>query len=332
MLPTQELKSRARITALGVYTPEKRLTNKDLEQTVETNDEWIVQRTGIRERRIAADQEYTSDLCVQAARNLAERHGVVLEDVDFIIVSTTTPDYPLPSVSSQVQSRLGIPHAGAIDLQAACAGFVYALHLANSLVTTGLHKKILVLGAETLSKVTDYSDRSTCILFGDGAGAMLVEYDEHEPSFLSAHVGSEGEGGKSLYRSGTSTTMDGVELIGNGNIVQNGREVYKWAVSTLTREIPKWLERDGHSLSEVDWFVPHSANLRIIESVCERLQYPLEQTLNSVEYFGNTSSATIPLSIDIALQEGKIKKGDTMLLYGFGGGLVHAGALIKWTV
>ncbi|MCX7569736.1 ketoacyl-ACP synthase III [Tumebacillus sp. DT12] len=332
MLPTQELKSRARITALGVYTPEKRLTNKDLEQTVETNDEWIVQRTGIRERRIAADQEYTSDLCVHAARNLAERHGVVLEDVDFIIVSTTTPDYPLPSVSSQVQSRLGIPHAGAIDLQAACAGFVYALHLANSLVTTGLHKKILVLGAETLSKVTDYSDRSTCILFGDGAGAMLVEYDEHEPSFLSAHVGSEGEGGKSLYRSGTSTTMDGVELIGNGNIVQNGREVYKWAVSTLTREIPKWLERDGHSLSEVDWFVPHSANLRIIESVCERLQYPLEQTLNSVEYFGNTSSATIPLSIDIALQEGKIKKGDTMLLYGFGGGLVHAGALIKWTV
>jgi len=332
MLPTQELKSRARITALGVYAPEKRLTNKDLEQTVETNDEWIVQRTGIRERRIAADQEYTSDLCVHAARNLAERHGVDLEDVDFIIVSTTTPDYPLPSVSSQVQARLGIPHSGAIDLQAACAGFVYALHLANSLVTTGLHKKILVLGAETLSKVTDYSDRSTCILFGDGAGAMLVEYDENEPSFLSAHVGSEGEGGKSLYRSGTATTMDGIELVGNGNIVQNGREVYKWAVSTLSREIPKWLERDGHSMSEVDWFVPHSANLRIIESVCDRLGYPLEQTLNSVEYFGNTSSATIPLSIDIALQEGKIKKGDTMLLYGFGGGLVHAGALIKWTV
>ncbi|MBO8164321.1 MAG: ketoacyl-ACP synthase III [Brevibacillus sp.] len=324
------LQSRARITAVGSYVPEKVLTNHDLEQMVETTDEWIVQRTGIRERRIAASDQFTSDLCVAAARDLAERYGKSLEDVEVIIVSTSTPDYSFPSVSSQVQARLGIKEAGAIDLQAACAGFAYGLHLANSLVTAGMHRKVLVIGAETLSKITDYTDRTTCILFGDGAGAVLVERDDQHPGFLSYHLGSQGEGGIHLYCTGLSSRMGDQELVAKNRIIQNGREVYKWAVTTVPKGMQRVVEKAGMDLKEVDWFVPHSANLRMIESICEKTGFPLARTLYSLEYFGNTSAATIPLSLDLAVKEGKIKAGDTILMYGFGGGLVHAGLLVRW--
>ncbi|UFJ40027.1 ketoacyl-ACP synthase III [Brevibacillus humidisoli] len=324
------LSSRARITAIGSYVPEKVLTNHDLEQMVETSDEWIVQRTGIRERRIAAADEFTSDLCVAAVNDLARRYGKSLDDVEVVIVSTSTPDFPFPSVSSQVQARLGLEGAGAIDLQAACAGFAYGLHLANSLITAGMHKKVLVIGAETLSKITDYSDRTTCILFGDGAGAVLVERDEEHPGFLSYHLGSQGEGGVHLYCSGLSSKIGDQELIDNKRIVQNGREVYKWAVTTVPKGMQKVVEKVGMTLDQVDWFIPHSANLRMIESICEKTGFPLERTLYSLEYYGNTSAATIPLSLHMAIKEEKIKAGDTILMYGFGGGLVHAGLLIKW--
>lgn len=324
------LPSCARITAIGTYVPEKVLSNHDLEKMVETSDEWIVQRTGIRERRIARDDEFTSDLCVAAAQDLAKRYDKTLDDVELVIVATSTPDYAFPSVASQVQSRLGLKETGAIDLQAACAGFAYGLHLANSLITSGLHRKVLLIGADALSKITDYSDRATCILFGDAAGAVLVERDEEHPGFLSYHLGSHGQGGIHVYCSGLSTRMGEQELIANRKLVQNGREVYRWAVTTVPQGMRKVVEKVGMRLDQVDWFVPHSANLRMIESICEKSGFPLERTLYSLVYYGNTSAATIPLSMDMAVKANRLNAGDTLLLYGFGGGLVHAGVLLKW--
>lgn len=326
------LKSKARITAIGSYVPEKKLTNDDLEKLVDTSDEWIVQRTGIKERRIAGENEFTSDISYEAIHNLTERYPTSIEDVDLIISCTLTPDFKTPSVASMIQARLGLRNCGAIDLNAACAGFTYGLHVANGLITSGLHKKILVVGAETLSKITDYEDRTTCILFGDGAGAVLVEYDADQPSFISAHLGSEGEGGKHLYCSNLSDQMLEQEITNTNKIVQNGREVYKWAVTTVPKGVENVLSNAAIPLNEVDWFVPHSANLRMIESICERSGLPLEKTLYSLVDYGNTSSATIPLSLDKAVLENRLKMGDLVLLYGFGGGLAHAGLLIKWTI
>ncbi|MEH6938132.1 ketoacyl-ACP synthase III [Bacillus sp. JJ664] len=326
------LTSKARITAIGSYVPEKKLTNYDLEKIVETNDEWIVKRTGIKERRIADRDEFTSDISYKAVINLMERYEQTVEDVDMIIVCTLTADFNTPSVASLIQAKLGIKNAGAIDLNAACAGFTYGLYIANGLVTSGLNKKILVVGAETLSKITDYEDRTTCILFGDGAGAVLVEYDEENPSFLSSHIGSEGDKGKHLYCTNLANQMFEEELINSHKIVQNGREVYKWAVTSVPKGMTKVVENAAISLNEVDWFVPHSANLRMIESICERSDFPIERTLYSLVDYGNTSSATIPLSLDQGVVEGKLKNGDKVLLYGFGGGLAQAGLLINWSL
>ena len=325
-------KSKARITAIGSYVPEKRLTNKDLEKMVETNDEWIVKRTGIKERRIAHEEEFTSDIGYKAVKDLMERYDKSVEDVDMIIVCTFTPDFNTPSVASLVQAKLGIKNTGAIDLNAACAGFTYGLHVANGLVTSGLNRKILVIGADTLSKLMDYEDRATCILFGDGGGAVLVEYDEKQPSFLSSHLYSEGEGGKHLYSTNLSTRINGEDLNDSGNLVQNGREVYKWAVTTVPKGMQTVMKNAEYQLNDVDWFVPHSANLRMIESICDRSGFPIERTLYSLVEYGNTSSATIPLALEIGLKEGKLSGGEKVLLYGFGGGLAQAGLLINWTL
>ncbi|MFK3937744.1 ketoacyl-ACP synthase III [Alkalihalobacillus sp. NPDC078783] len=324
--------SKARITAMGSYVPDKALTNDDLEKMVDTSDEWIIQRTGIKERRIASKDEYTSDLSFQAIQDLLYRSQKKLDDVDMIIVCTLTPDFKTPSVASLLQAKLGIQHAGALDLNAACAGFTYGLHLANGLITSGLHKKVLVVGAETLSKITDYEDRTTCILFGDGAGVALVEFDEQHPSFIAAHVGSEGEKGKHLYSSNFSNQLFGEEIKATSHIVQNGREVYKWAVTSVPKGMKSLLDKASMTLKEVSWFVPHSANLRMIESICDRAEFPLEQTLYSLVDYGNTSSATIPLALTKAHVEGKLKEGDTILLYGFGGGLSFAGLVIEWGI
>lgn len=324
--------SKARITGIGTYAPERMLTNFDLEKMVDTNDEWIVQRTGIRERRMAAENEFTSDLCVKAVQNLIERFPVTIDDVDFIIVNTITADFNSPSVASHIQGRLGITHTGSIDINAACAGFTYALHLANGLITSGLHKKVLAIGADTLSRITNYEDRSTCILFGDGAGCALVEYDEENPSFVASYMGTDGKGGKHVYATNQSGIMDGEELIKINKLVQNGREVYKWAVTTVPKGMNSLMENSGYDLGQVDWFIPHSANLRIIESICERTGVPIEKALTSQEFYGNTSSATIPLALDIGLREGKVQSGDLLLMYGFGGGLTHSGQLIKWNI
>ncbi len=320
----------ARITAIGSYVPEKRLTNADLAKLVETNHEWIVQRTGMHERRIAGDEEFTSHLCIKAIDNLRTRYHTQLEDVDFIIVSTSTPDFTFPSVAAQIQHAFNIQQAGAMDLSAACAGFTYGLHLAHGLITSGLHRKILVVGADALSKITDYTDRTTCILFGDAAGAVLVEQDDEVSSFITSRLGSDGGGGIHLYQSHLGKQIHHQAVQDNGFIVQNGREVYRWAVQTVSREVKAMLEQAHIPLDAVDWFIPHSANLRIIESICEKLDFPIDQALHSVEYYGNTSAASIPLSLDLAVQSGKVKQGDQLLLFGFGGGLVYAGLVVMW--
>ncbi|MGH0543844.1 ketoacyl-ACP synthase III [Bacillus cereus] len=322
--------SKSRITAIGTYVPDQILSNNDLEKMINTNDEWIVQRTGMKERRIASEEEYSSHLAIKAIENLCTTFKKNLEDIDCIIVATTTADYVFPSVACQIQQYFNIPHTIAFDLNATCAGFTYGLHVANSLITSGSHKKILVVASETLSKVTDYTDRTTCILFGDGAGAILLEKDENKPSFIASHMGTNGDGGIHLYRTNLSTTMNDTPLQTNEKIVQNGKEVYKWATRTVPAGIKELLHTAHMQIDDIDWFVPHSVNLRMIESICEKTEIPISKTLMSVKYMGNTSSASIPLALDLARKEGKLNNGDTLLLYGFGGGLTHLGLIVEW--
>lgn len=253
--------SKAKITAIGTYAPSRRLTNADLEKIVDTSDEWIVQRTGMRERRIADEHQFTSDLCIEAVKNLKSRYKGTLDDVDMILVATTTSDYAFPSTACRVQEYFGWESTGALDINATCAGLTYGLHLANGLITSGLHQKILVIAGETLSKVTDYTDRTTCVLFGDAAGALLVERDEETPGFLASVQGTSGNGGDILYRAGLRNEINGVQLVGSGKMVQNGREVYKWAARTVPGEFERLLHKAGLSSDDLDWFVPHSANL-----------------------------------------------------------------------
>lgn len=323
--------SKARITAIGSYVPVKRMTNFDLEKLVDTNDEWIVQRTGIRERRISEPDQYTSDLCVSAAQDLMRRYDKSLKDVDLILVATSTPDFVFPSVAALLQDKLGISGSvGAIDLSAACAGFAYALHVAEGMVASGLHRKVLVFGADAMSKITDYTDRSTCILFGDGAGCVLVEANVEHTSFIAYHHETEGIGGAHVYLNGTAEKLNGVDLSNTGALVQNGKEVFRWAVRNVPEGIKALLEKSTLTINDVDWFIPHSANLRIIEPICERTEIPLERTIYSLVNYGNTSAATIPLAIDLGIREGKIHDGEDILIYGFGAGLTQAGLLLNW--
>ncbi len=332
MFRSGPVQSTAAITAIGAYLPNRILTNADLERMVDTNDEWIVQRTGIRERRIAAEHEYCSDLAIAAVRDLAERHQADLADVDYILTATSTPDTVFPSVSARVQAAFGIQAAGAVDMQAACAGFVSALQTANGLILSGLHRKILVIGAESLSKVTDYTDRTTCILFGDGAAAVLVEAVQPGESgaFFGASVSTQGASGHHLYRSALAPAIGEHAVHMNDRIVQNGREVFKWAVSQVSEGVSDLLRACGLTASDIDWFVPHSANVRIVQAICERTGISLASTLTSIEHCGNTSAASIPLAMYAAIQDGRLRSGDNLLLYGFGGGLTQAGLLVEW--
>jgi 3-oxoacyl-[acyl-carrier-protein] synthase-3 len=323
------ISSNARFSALGVHLPPKKLTNFDLENMVDTSNEWIIQRTGIKERRLAEKEVYTSDLAVMAATNLAER-GADLEDVDLVIVSTLTSDFLTPSTAARVQGRLGIKNAGVIDVNAACAGFVYGLGIANALITVGQHDKVIVIAADVLSKITDYTDRNTCVLFGDAAAAALVERNDTGPGFLAAHYTSHGELGEKLYCPGLSMNMNGQVANPKKVLFQDGKAVYTWAISTVPDGMNQLLKKAGMTVDELDWFIPHSANLRMIKSICKRLEIPMEKTLTSVEEYGNTSSVTIPLALDLAIKAEKIKKGDKLALYGFGGGLTQAGVIIEW--
>jgi len=318
----------AKITAVSAYAPLKLVTNKDLEETIDTNDEWIITRTGIKERHYATENEFTSDLCVAAARRLISEQNITVEDVDFVIVATITPDQIFPSVSSQVTHQLGIKNVGAIDISAACAGWVYGLILAQSLVNSGMYKKVLVFGGETLTKITDFTDRTTCILFGDGAGVALVENGPYG-KFYNGIAGTNGEGGKELYMTHLSSMINNEQLINNGKLIQNGKAVFKWAVTTVSQKIGELLALNNLTIDDIDWFIPHSANMRIIEAIGTNIGISKEKTLESVQFYGNTSSASIPLAFNEGLREGKIKKGDKVLLFGFGGGLSYAGTIIE---
>jgi 3-oxoacyl-[acyl-carrier-protein] synthase-3 len=311
--------SIAHITAVGSYVPEHVITNAAIEQMVDTNNEWIIRRTGIEQRHQASGEQYTSHLAIAAVQDLLNSFPGATEDIDAILVATTTPDMICPSVASQVQQAIGATSCLAVDVSAACTGFVTALQMANGLIMTGAYRKILVIGAETLSRITDYTDRSTCILFGDGAGAVLVE-STLEGAFLASNAVTDGSGGLQVH------------CQSNGKLVQNGREVYKWALSTVPDGVRDLFRSTKLELSDLDWFVPHSANLRMIEAICERLELPADKALQSVVRNGNTSAASIPLALDAAYKEGKLKAGQLLALYGFGSGLTQSGLLLRWTI
>lgn len=320
-----------KLTGIGSYLPFKKLTNSDLEKIVDTNDEWIIQRTGIQKRHVARDDEFTSDLAVNAVMEMQEKFKLEVKDVDFILLGTSTPDFFFPSTAAIVQSKLGIEKCGVLDISAACAGWAYGLVLANGLILSKMAKKVLVIGAETLTKTIDYSDRTTCILFGDGASAAMVEKSDNTSSFYGFNYGSDGSNGDILYRNAVSNKMNGIDIFSDGKVHQDGRKVFRWAVENVKNEVNLLCAKSKISLAEIDWFVPHSANLRIIEKICDAIEFPLEKTLTSVEDFGNTSTASIPIAIAKAYNNNRIKKGDKILAYGFGGGMVHAGCIFEWT-
>lgn len=327
------LASNSAITAIGSYVPQRKLTNADLEKMVDTSDEWIRQRTGILERRIARPDEGVGDLIFGAIDDMVERYGTTLEDVDYILVATSTPETIFPSMSARVQDRYGIVSCGSADLQAACAGFAVALQMGNGLLLSGLYRKVLIVGADALSKITDYTDRTSCILFGDGAGAVMLEVSgDGSGQMLAAHSHTDGQGGHHLYLSHLSSTLNGEPLQTSGKIVQNGREVYRWAVGQVTRGIETLLQKSGLAPREIDWFIPHSANQRIIDAMCERTGFAPEQVLSGIARYGNTSAASIPLALSEAVRNGRVKPDDLLLLYGFGGGLTQAGLVLRWSI
>ena len=317
------------IKAIGVYAPSEIITNDWFADKIETTNEWIISRTGIKQRRFARPDEYTSDLCIAAAKNLlAENPGISLDGVDFIIVGTTSADQVMPNMASQIQNALNIDNAGCLDIMAACAGFVYGIILAKGLIAAGTHKKVLVFGAETLSKFTDFTDRTSCILFGDGAGVALVEASAKNKIFNPVN-GTDGSHGKDLYLSQHASVVNGEQIIPNGKIHQNGKVVFKWAIQTISSKIGELLSKNSLKLEDLDWVILHSANLRIIEAVAQELNYPMDKMLTSIEVYGNTSSASIPLAWDLAAKSGKIKPGNKVLLLGFGGGLTFAGIIVE---
>ena len=319
---------RARVAGIGTYVPETRLTNADMAKMVDTSDEWIVKRTGIRERRVAGPNQYASDLCLEAVKALRDNVGS-LDRVDAVVAATSTADYVFPGLAAQIQYGSGLTHAGAFDVGAACAGFAYALNIANALVVSGQARDVLVVGGEVMSKSIDYTDRATCVLFGDGAGAVLVTAGDETSYIERSTYGCDGEGGKYLYRTNTRHDIAGA-VDDTGLLRQSGSDVYKWAVRRIGEQIGDMLTASGITPDDVDWFVPHSANMRIIEALCARTGLARERTLTSLESYGNTSSASIPLALAPAVLDGRVKRGDRILMYGFGGGLVHAGTILRW--
>lgn len=318
----------ATITSIGIYHPEKEIRNSYFESYLDTSDTWIKERTGIERRFYAAPNEFTSDICVKATLNLVREYNKELHDIDYIIVATSTPDQPMPSVASQVQSRFNIPNAGTIDISSACAGFVNGIILAKGLISAGTHQKILVIGADTLSKVTDFTDRTTCILFGDGAGAVIVEKSDNNTLFNTI-TGTNGDYGKDLYLAHQDAPISNTAVITDNKLHQNGKVVYKWAVQTLTNELHELAMKNNITLEDIDFFIPHSANYRLLEAVFNELNISMDKCLDSVRMFGNTSAASIPLAWYNGIKEGKLKLNDKIMLVGFGGGFTYAGIYIQ---
>lgn len=322
---------RSIVLGAGSYLPEKVLTNDELANMVDTSDEWIVQRTGIKRRHIAAPGELTSDLATRAAEKALADSGVSAGEIDLIVLATTTPDYTFPATAVAVQRNLGITQGAAFDLQAVCSGFVYAMTTADSLIKSGQATKALVIGAETLSRILDWNDRSTCVLFGDGAGAVVLSAAHDEPSasaprgVLTAKLRSDGRHQDKLFVDG------GVSATGTvGHLRMEGREVFRYAVGMITDVIDECFADIGIDAGDIDWFVPHQANIRIIDGSARKLGIDSEKVVRTVQDHGNTSAASIPLALATAVGDGRIKRGDLVLLEAMGGGFTWAAMLLRW--
>ncbi len=321
--PASSAPFSAGITGLGHFAPARILTNFDLEKIVETSDEWIRSRTGISQRHIASDDESTTDIAFEAARRALEDAGLRADEIDLIIVATCTPDYQFPATAALVQHKLGASCA-AFDLEAACSGFVYGLVVAAQFIASGAMRNVLVIGAEVMSRVVDWNDRNTAVLFGDGAGAAVVSAVPAEFGLRGFDLGANGAGGPLLKCGVRETEKE------SGKVVQNGREVYKFAVHAMGESAHRALEKCDLTGEDVDWLVPHQANIRIIESAAKRLAMPMEKVFLNLQDYGNTSAASIPLALSEAKQKGHLQRGDTVVVVGFGAGLTWASGVLKW--
>lgn len=308
----------SRIAGTGSYLPAKVLTNHDLEKMVDTSDAWIQERTGIKERRIAAEGETTADLAANALQAALDAAGVSGGELDLIIVATCTPDCNFPSTAARLQERLGVQGFPVMDLNAACSGFIYGLSVADSMIRTGQIKRAAVVGAERMSSITDWNDRTTCVLFGDGAGAVVLEASD-ERGMLSTHIHADGQYGELLFHDKVRNC-----------IVMDGNKVFRVAVKTLERIVDETLEANGMDKSQVDWLIPHQANLRIMQATANKLELPDERLVVTVDRHGNTSAASIPLALDDAVREGKIRRGDIVLMESFGAGFTWGSALVRY--
>ena len=317
----------SRIIGTGSYLPEKILTNKELESMVDTSDEWIQERTGIKERHIAAEGETTADMGVIAARRAMEMAGKTKDDIDLIIVATTTPDKVFPSTACLIQKRLEIRGCAAFDVQAVCTGFVYALAVADKFIKTGSAKTALVIGTETLSRIVDWTDRSTCVLFADGGGAVVLQASK-KPGILSTHLHADGSYEHLLHV--PRGISEGYQLLKEGEayIFMKGNEVFKMAVNTLGRIADETLAANNFEKNQIDWLVPHQANTRIIQATARKLKLPMDRVVVTVDKHGNTSAASVPLALDTAVRDGRIKKGESIILEAFGGGFTWGSALL----
>lgn len=319
----------ARIAGTGRGLPERILTNKDLEKMVDTTDEWIRSRTGIERRHIVSDDETNLDLCERAARNAMEMAGVSPADIDFVIVGTTTPDQVFPNMGCLLQRRLGISGPPAFSIEAACTGFIYSLNIAEKFIKTGAAKCALVVGGETLSRMVDWSDRGTCVLFGDGAGAVVLTASE-EPGIISTHLHADGQYADLLYfPSGVSKKPEDFHAR-RDYIQMKGNEVFKVAVTKLGEIVVEALAANNMTGDDIDWLIPHQANLRIIDATARKLKMPMERVVLTVQDHGNTSTASVPMALDVAVRDGRIKRGQTLMLEAFGGGFTWGAALLKY--
>ena len=323
-------KLRSVVRGVGSYLPEKILTNAELAKRVETSDDWIVQRTGIQERHIAAPGETTSMLGEKAARAALQDAKLTPNDIDLIIVATSTPDWTFPSTATQIQAALGIDHGVAFDLQAVCSGFVFAVATADKFLRSGSHHRALVIGAETFSRIIDWNDRTTCVLFGDGAGAIILEAqhstgDKKERGVLSTHLRSDGRHRSKLHVDGGPSATQTV-----GHLRMEGKEVFRFAVGHVTDVVKDAFDANGVSAEDLDWFVPHQANRRIIDMSAHKLGIAPEKIIATVHLHGNTSAASVPLALSVARRDGRIKDGDLVMLEAVGGGFTWASALIRW--
>ena len=324
---------RARVIGTGSYAPPDVLTNRDLEKMVDTSDAWIRERTGIIERRIASKDTATSDLAVEAAKRALDSAGAGAEDVDLILVATVTSDMAFPGTACMVQDKLAARRAVAFDVSAACSGFIFSLSVADAYIKGGAYKNVLVIGAETLSKITDWTDRNTCVLFGDGAGAVLLGPDEGGRGVLSTHMHTDGSMGDLLHMPGGGSRFPASRWSVESRlhyIKMRGNETFKIAVRALEDVVMEAITHNGLKPSDIDIMVPHQANLRIIQATAKRLGIPMEKVVVTIHKYGNTSAASVPMALDEAVRDGRIKEGGLVLLEAFGGGLSWASALIRW--